>query len=146
MIGTVGDDEPGRALLSQLKASRVNCDGVVVSPQSHTTTKVRILAGQVHSTRQQVIRVDYEGAVLADPKIQESFCASLRDELPGADASIISDYNYGVAGDDVTHLLQEMRRARKHPDDCRFSLSLRLITKALHRPHPTRMNWSTPSR
>ncbi len=125
LIGTVGDDESGRALLSQLKAARVNCDGVVVSPKSHTTTKVRILAGQAHSTRQQVIRVDYEGAILADAKIQESFCASLRHEFSTADASIISDYNYGVAGDEVTLLLQELRRDRNIPVivDSRFRLT-----------------------
>src|SRR5215208_4881611 len=45
---------------------------VGVAPGRGTTTKVRILAGHAHSTRQQVVRLDYEseplkdGGVLAD--------------------------------------------------------------------------------
>src|SRR5215211_955314 len=49
LIGVVGDDEPGRALLEKLKQARVSCDSVLMVASSRTTTKVRILAGQAHS-------------------------------------------------------------------------------------------------
>src|SRR6187455_199448 len=59
LIGVAGDDEAGRQLIKALTAGGVDCSGVTISRDLRTTTKVRILAGQVHSTRQQVIRIDY---------------------------------------------------------------------------------------
>src|SRR6185503_17314998 len=60
-IGLAGDDTAGQALVEKLKAAGIDCSGLIVSDEIQTTTKVRILAGQLHSTRQQVIRLDYEG-------------------------------------------------------------------------------------
>ena len=64
LIGVAGDDTAGRALVEKLETAGVDCAGLVVSEKIQTTTKVRILAGQLHSTRQQVIRLDYEGAAI----------------------------------------------------------------------------------
>src|SRR5688500_392985 len=61
LVSVVGKDEAGRALVQELKSAGVDCSGITVRDSFQTTTKVRILAGQVHSTRQQVIRIDYEG-------------------------------------------------------------------------------------
>src|ERR671919_230509 len=44
-----------------------------------TTTKVRILAGHVHSTRQQVIRLDYEGTPLSS-EFYEALDNRIRDD------------------------------------------------------------------
>jgi bifunctional ADP-heptose synthase (sugar kinase/adenylyltransferase) len=48
VVGTVGDDEAGRMLLDSLRGAGVDCGGVVVSAETRTTTKVRLLAG--HAT------------------------------------------------------------------------------------------------
>src|SRR5215212_2600166 len=64
LIAVVGKDEAGTELRRKLSAAGVGVDGVIVSEKIQTTTKVRILAGQSHSNKQQVIRIDYEGAAL----------------------------------------------------------------------------------
>ena len=69
LIAAAGDDAAGQALMEKLRSAGVDCAGVVVSETVQTTTKVRILAGQLHSTRQQVIRLDYEGATLHNPEL-----------------------------------------------------------------------------
>src|SRR5215210_3082350 len=97
LVGVVGEDEAGAALLEKLCNCGVETGSVLKSPTAQTTTKVRILAGQLHSTRQQVIRVDYEGAALSDEKLRSALRARLSAEAATADAVIISDYNYGVA-------------------------------------------------
>ena len=61
LVSVAGKDEAGKALMERLNSAGVDCSGVVIADDVRTTTKVRILAGQVHSTRQQVIRIDYEG-------------------------------------------------------------------------------------
>jgi D-glycero-beta-D-manno-heptose-7-phosphate kinase len=111
LIGVAGEDEAGRTLLAKLRGAGVDCSGVVTSPELRTTTKVRILAGQAHSTRQQVIRVDYESEPLSDAVVRDRVTTRLHEALPAADAVIISDYNYGVADEAITSILRETMRS-----------------------------------
>jgi rfaE bifunctional protein kinase chain/domain len=97
VVGAVGEDEAGRELLSKLTAAGVDCGGVVVGPSLRTTTKVRILAGHAHSPRQQVVRLDYEAEPLADAGLLARLAGNVREAFEGAEAAIVSDYNYGVA-------------------------------------------------
>src|SRR5215510_3190269 len=69
LISVTGDDESGKELRAKLKSAGVDIDRVIVSTRIQTTTKVRILAGHSHSNKQQVIRIDYEGAALDDEEI-----------------------------------------------------------------------------
>jgi len=96
LISIIGKDEPGRVLLDELETAGIDCHGVVVSAERTTTTKMRVLAGQVHSTRQQVIRIDYESEPAIASDEREQLKVRLREEIEKADAVIISDYNYGV--------------------------------------------------
>ena len=96
LISVTGNDESGSELRAKLEAAGVNIDGVIVSDKVQTTTKVRIFAGQSHSSKQQVIRVDYEGASLADEEIRSAILKRMGQAFSGANAIIISDYNYGV--------------------------------------------------
>lgn len=125
LVGFIGEDEAGKALLDKLRGAGVVCDGVVPVPQARTTTKVRILAGQIHSTRQQVIRIDYESEQAIEPSLRELLRARLREELQSADAVIISDYNYGVADEETVAALREAAQARRIPVlvDSRFGLA-----------------------
>src|SRR5215217_2105946 len=96
LISVTGDDESGSELRAKLKTGGVDIDGVVVSDKVQTTTKVRILAGQSHSSKQQVIRIDYEGAPLNDDKTRAAILDQLEQAIAKAKALVISDYNYGV--------------------------------------------------
>ncbi len=125
LISVAGEDEAGRALLEKLKAAGVDCSGVLTSPALQTTRKVRILAGQLHSTRQQVIRIDYEGAPLSDPKLRASLRDCVQQHMQEAEALIISDYNYGVADVEMATFARDATVARKRPvlADSRFRLA-----------------------
>lgn len=109
LVCAVGDDAPGRELLSRLEAAGVVTDAVYVSARLRTTTKARFLGGLAHSPRQQVMRVDYENAPLSpdearrvESEVAERLCAA----SAGAEAVVVSDYNYGVAGGRVLELIQ----------------------------------------
>lgn len=125
LIAVTGDDEAGRALRETLTAVGVDCSGVLVTPGLKTTTKVRILAGQLHSTRQQVIRIDYEGSGLHEGELRDQLQAQTKRALVNADAVIISDYNYGVADPQMTDLIRQGTRAKNTPVmvDSRFQLA-----------------------
>ena len=125
LVSVVGEDEAGRALLEKLQGSGVDCSSVLTVPGLQTTTKVRILAGQAHSTRQQVIRIDYEGAPLSDFRMRRTLQESVDKHLNAADAVIISDYNYGVISPEIAGAIREAVNARDIPAmvDSRFQLS-----------------------
>lgn len=125
LISVAGEDEAGRALVENLKVAGVDCDGVLRSPALRTTTKVRILAGHLHSTRQQVIRIDYEGEPLSDPELRAALRERVLEQTQTADAVIISDYNYGVADAEMASFTRDAAAARKIPvlADSRFKLS-----------------------
>jgi rfaE bifunctional protein kinase chain/domain len=125
IIGVVGEDEAGRALVEKLRSSEVDCARLFSSPNIRTTTKVRVLAGQIHSTRQQVIRIDYEGQPLADEELRAELRGRLREEARDADAVIISDYNYGLADAEMVQAVHEAAGERGIPVlvDSRFGLT-----------------------
>src|SRR5581483_4699045 len=53
-VGIVGNDEPGRMLLKRFRQKHVPTSGILRAPKYTTVTKTRILAGMMHSSRQQV--------------------------------------------------------------------------------------------
>jgi D-glycero-beta-D-manno-heptose-7-phosphate kinase len=125
LVGVVGDDETGGALLQKLTDAGVDCTGVVVTPKLRTTTKVRFLAGHAHSPRQQVIRLDYESEPLRDADVIEEIVRNVRTRFVETDAGIVSDYNYGVASLATVEALRTLSAQQKKPVlvDSRFRLT-----------------------
>ena len=88
----------------------MNIEGVVVSEKIQTTTKVRVLAGHSHSSKQQVIRIDYESDPVADDDLSEQIRKRLRRTIATANAFVISDYNYGVVNQKTVELIAGQNR------------------------------------
>jgi rfaE bifunctional protein kinase chain/domain len=124
IIGVIGEDDAGRSLTEKLTEANVDCSGIVSSASLRTTTKVRVLAGQIHSTRQQVIRIDYEGRPLEDGALRERLRTQMAQAVSDADAVIISDYNYGLADSEMVEAIRGATRERGIPVlvDSRFGL------------------------
>ena len=125
LVSVAGKDEAGKALIDKLNAAGVDCSGVVIADDVRTTTKVRILAGQVHSTRQQVIRIDYDSDALDNSALREQLQQRALKQLDATDAIIVSDYNYGAADTTMISLVRQAASRRKLPllADSRFKLS-----------------------
>ncbi|HKR11991.1 MAG TPA: PfkB family carbohydrate kinase [Pyrinomonadaceae bacterium] len=119
LVAAVGADEAGKELRAKLESAGVDVGGVIVSEKIQTTTKVRILAGQSHSNRQQVIRIDYEGNSVDHGEL---ITKALTENLTSAEALIISDYNYGVIDHRVIDLIRELTN-KPVLVDSRFRLS-----------------------
>ncbi len=107
LIGTTGEDEAGGQMIARLTGAGVDCSRVISTPSIRTTTKVRVLAGQMHSTRQQVIRIDYENSGALNREERTAIIAHLQRSVKESDAVIVSDYNYGVADLEKIEVLRE---------------------------------------
>ncbi len=133
LIGIVGEDSNGNALLEKLRQSNVNGDSIIATKKHRTTTKVRVLAGQHYAPRQQVIRIDYENQETIDADLQSELRKNLVSAAESADAIIISDYSYGVANFETAEIAKQIAFDKKIPllVDSRFSLkNFRGVTTA----------------
>lgn len=95
LVGVVGRDEPARRLMAALN-KRVDPRSIVRVAHYHTPVKTRILAGGIHSAKQQVVRIDraVNGVVTRDTRVlfeRRTFDAAMK-----ADAVLVSDYGSGL--------------------------------------------------
>ena len=91
-VGVVGRDESGRRLLATMKRRRIDVRGMVVPAGYRTPTKTRILAGGIHSAKQQVVRIDRAANGAADERTRALFEDRVLTAATGADALLVSDY------------------------------------------------------
>ncbi len=103
-VGVVGDDEPGELLLDCFREKKVTTTGIARLRGTVTTTKTRILAGMLHGSRQQVVRVDREAAPLVGKL--SNLVETAKEYGAASDGFLISDYGYGAA---TPELLQKVR-------------------------------------
>ncbi len=106
LAGLVGADAEGRRLLTGLSRG-VDRAHVVRARAYRTPVKTRILAGGVHSAKQQVVRIDREPGWPIDDRVSRAFAARLSPLAADCDAVILSDYGSGL----VTPALAERLRA-----------------------------------
>lgn len=94
-VGVVGDDAEGHHMLDFFNGLGIPTRGIRVSKSYRTPTKTRILAGAVHSHRQQIVRIDSGGP--AEATNEQAFLEQkLKSLMPRAQALVVSDYGYGL--------------------------------------------------
>ena len=94
VVGVIGRDPTGDRLLQALPRPAART-GILRPKEFVTPVKTRILAGGVHSAKQQVVRIDRAGGPLTPATIRR-FEAELVRALPKADVVIVSDYGSGL--------------------------------------------------
>ncbi len=94
-VGIVGDDAEGRQLVGDFSSLGIDTSGIRKVASYRTPTKTRILAGTVHSHRQQVLRLD-AGSPIQPTGTMKTMRRRLETRLRKADAVLISDYGYGL--------------------------------------------------
>ena len=94
-IGILGDDAEGNQLIKYFKKLGIDTGGIRVAKSYRTPTKMRILAGAVHSQRQQIVRLD-SGGPTSKTNERKFLEHRLKSLLPRADALLVSDYGFGI--------------------------------------------------
>lgn len=95
LVAVVGRDEPGRRLLRALHP-RVNQRPIVRAAGLATPVKTRILAGGIHSAKQQVVRIDKGIGGDVDARARAAFESQALDTSLSVDAVLVSDYGSGL--------------------------------------------------
>src|SRR5207244_4841018 len=91
LAGLVGADAEGRRLLASFHAG-VERAHIIRARSYRTPVKTRILAGGVHSAKQQVVRIDREAGWPLSPEVAASFAEHIAPAVSQCDAVVLSDY------------------------------------------------------
>jgi D-glycero-beta-D-manno-heptose-7-phosphate kinase len=110
-VGLVGGDDIGKRMIEGLHEN-IERTGVIARPGELTPTKTRILAGGVHSAKQQVVRIDRITRVKADAQARELFRREVLRAAPRYDAVLVSDYGAGLVS---PALVNEVKKAVAKP-------------------------------
>jgi rfaE bifunctional protein kinase chain/domain len=111
-IGVVGNDPPGHAVIDFFDGPLAYTDGIILDETRHTITKTRIMAGDVHTTKQQVIRIDREPTGPMSAAVEQRVCEQLEAVASKVDGIIVSDYGYDVVGSGVIERVRQLSRER----------------------------------
>jgi rfaE bifunctional protein kinase chain/domain len=95
LASIVGRDEPGVRVLKALHR-RVDNRTVVRAAGRGTPVKTRILAGGIHSAKQQVVRIDRAVNPQFDGGARVAFERAALKAMSAADAVLVSDYGSGL--------------------------------------------------
>jgi rfaE bifunctional protein kinase chain/domain len=126
LVGVAGRDDTGDRLIDALKA-RADTRSVIRPRGYRTPTKTRILAGGIHSAKQQVVRIDRAATQEAGAVDRDVVADKLLKAAGRCDALLVSDYGSGlVVPAAVKRAQQALRRnhGRQPPVlvDSRYSL------------------------
>jgi rfaE bifunctional protein kinase chain/domain len=131
-VTCLGRDEAGDKLYAHFSAhEKIDLDGLL-RYDGRTVTKTRILAGDTHTSKQQVIRVDREMETPPPAALRKDLRRKLAHVAPHVDAIILSDYEYGLIDADMRADAADAARGKIIVGDSRYHLrefkGLTLIT------------------
>ncbi len=106
LAGMVGADAEGRRLLQAFRRGVVTRQ-VVRSRTYRTPVKTRILAGGVHSAKQQVVRIDRETDWPLSAEVSRAFAERFVPALGDCDAVLLSDYGSGLVTPELAQAIRE---------------------------------------
>lgn len=122
-VGMLGSDETGRAMRSLFKAQGIHVEAVS-GRGVRTETKMRILAGGLSTSRQQMLRVDRGATGPLPESVRRGLAARLEQASRKADVIVVSDYGAGVVCDETRAVVRSLaKRGAVVCVDSRFALS-----------------------
>ena len=112
IVGLAGRDDAGKRLVASLPRN-ISRERIVRPDDYQTPVKTRILAGGIHSAKQQVVRIDRRIEEVTDQQraaVERVASAAVRQ----ADALLVSDYGSGlVTPRFVSALARTIRESRR---------------------------------
>src|SRR4051794_40351533 len=121
-MGQTGRDEAGLRLLAALRQRKVDVTQVLRPAKYRTPTKTRILAGGIHSAKQQVVRIDRASGIAADERTRAAFASRVLKAVRGAAALLISDYGCGLVTPDLVAQARRVLNTAPVVVDSRYNL------------------------
>lgn len=123
-LGLIGRDGHGARLRALLRKKGIATSMVAAAGGYVTPVKSRILGGGVHSTKQQIVRIDRSGSSPPAASAARAVARRLRRFRGRLDAILVSDYGFGLVTPELVRAAVALARRRRVPItvDSRFAL------------------------
>jgi rfaE bifunctional protein kinase chain/domain len=121
-VSVLGGDAQGQQLFDAMTSQGIDCRGVLRASRYNTPTKVRILGGMPHASRQQIVRYDIEDHCDLTDGERDQIAAALAGQMANADAGLISDYGYGAVTQPLAATLTGTAGTKPVTLDSRYDL------------------------
>lgn len=121
-IGFIGQDTIGNRLMEYFaQYKNITTDGIM-RYRGETITKTRILAGDTHTSKQQVIRIDKDMVREISGQEQKRFVKRVKEVASSMDAFVVSDYGHGAVTEEVIDLMRAIAKHTVVVGDSRYNL------------------------
>jgi rfaE bifunctional protein kinase chain/domain len=116
LVGVTGADAEGRRLVASFPRG-VDHSRLVRDRKYRTPVKTRILAGGIHSAKQQVVRIDREAGWPLPADVSRAVTGRLAPAIDECDAVLLSDYGSGLVTPALATAVRRRlaKRARRRP-------------------------------
>jgi len=123
-MGVLGRDAHGLRLRAVLGRKGIPTSSIVSAAGYTTPVKSRILGGGVHSTKQQIVRIDRSSSLPPNAPVARAVARRLRRFKGRVDAVLVSDYGFGLVTPELVRAAVAFARRRRIPItvDSRFAL------------------------
>jgi rfaE bifunctional protein kinase chain/domain len=121
-LGFIGNDNAGKKLMQYFSQHKnIDINGFI-RHDGETVTKTRILAGDTHTSKQQVIRIDKDSNRPVSPSEKTILMKKLKAIASLADAFIVSDYGHGTIDKDIIDFMRNTAKRKVVVGDSRYGL------------------------
>lgn len=122
-VGIVGDDKVGKNIVEYFLNDGVNVEGLFICPEKSTITKTRLMAGDTHTTKRQIVRLDKESAQRMTRTLERKIIDYMDNVNSVVDAWVVSDYGYDVITPEILEKLKQYAKEKVVVVDSRYRLN-----------------------
>lgn len=120
LIGVLGKDIYAKELLNIFAKAKIET-GYILSDDTQTVIKTRVMAGDVNTSLQQILRLDRGIQNIYQPRIYKRFQEIISANIDKYDAICISDYGEGLFDDGFIRWIRRISKRTKVFVDSRFN-------------------------
>jgi rfaE bifunctional protein kinase chain/domain len=121
-IGFIGKDSTGEKLMDFFSQYRTIDTNGIIRYDGTTVTKTRILAGDTHTSKQQVIRIDRDDNRQYTRAEKTEFMEKLKSISSHVDTFIVSDYGHGSIDNKIISFMKAVAQDKAVIGDSRYNL------------------------
>ncbi|HOE16692.1 MAG TPA: bifunctional ADP-heptose synthase [Syntrophorhabdaceae bacterium] len=123
-LGFIGSDNAGKKLMKYFSQHKNIDTGGIIRHDGETVTKTRILAGDTHTSKQQVIRIDKDSNRPVSRSERSTLMKKLKATAPSVDAFIVSDYGHGTIDEEIIDFMKNIAKRKIVVGDSRYGLEM----------------------
>jgi D-glycero-beta-D-manno-heptose-7-phosphate kinase len=122
-VSVAGNDAYSKILIDMMKSKGVDTAGIIRDSKFMVPVKTRVMAGSVHTVKQQVVRIDRYEEKTISKEAEAALIESLQRKAKDIDTLLVSDYDGGIITDRVISAVNVLaKKGLKVVVDSRYAL------------------------